>query len=63
MSLGATGAAHFFTPAGAEIATVPEVPSVSATRRSPVGDPDTNLCGWDGERVDYDAAVDALIAA
>jgi hypothetical protein len=30
---------------------------------SPVDDPDANLCGWDGERVDYDAAVDALVAA
>ena len=63
MSLDAAGAAHFVTPAGAEIATVPEVPSVSSTRPSAVDDPDTNLCGWDGERVDYDAAVDALIAA
>jgi hypothetical protein len=63
MSLEAAGAAHFFTPAGAEIAPVPQVPSVSSTRPSPVDDPDTNLCGWDGERVDYDAAVDALIAA
>ena len=33
MSLDAAGAAHFFTPAGAEIAPVPEVPSVSARGR------------------------------
>ncbi len=64
MSLDAADAApRFFTPTGAEIAPVPDVPTVSAPRPAPVDDPDANLCGWDGERVDYDAAVDALIAA
>jgi hypothetical protein len=28
-----------------------------------VDDPGVNLCGWDGERIDYDAPVDALCAA
>jgi Domain of unknown function (DUF222)/HNH endonuclease len=64
VSLDATGAApRFFTPAGAEIAPVPDVPTVSRPGPSPVDDPDANPCGWDGEPVDYDAAVDALIAA
>jgi hypothetical protein len=64
MSLDAAGAApRFFTTTGAEIAPVPDVPTVSRPGLSPVDDPDVNLCGWDGERVDYDAAVDALIAA
>ena len=64
MSLDAAGTApRFFTPAGAEIAPAPDVPTVSRPGPSPVDDPDVNLCGWDGEPVDYDAAVDALIAA
>ena len=69
MSLDAAGAApRFFTPVGSEIAPVPDVPTVSRPRPAPVDysavdDPDVTLCGWDGERVDYDAAVDALIAA
>ena len=64
MSLDAAGAApRFFTPTGAEIAPIPDVPTVAGPGPSPFDDPDANLCGWDGERVDYDAAVDALIAA
>ena len=64
VSLDAARAApRFFTPAGAEVALVPDVPTVSNPRPSRVDDPDANLCGWDGERVDYDAAVDGLIAA
>ena len=64
MSLDAAGAApRFFTPVGSEIAPVPDVPTVSKPGPSPVDGPDANLCGWDGECVDYDAAVDALIAA
>jgi len=30
---------------------------------APVDDPDVNLCGWDGEPLDYDEAVDAMCAA
>jgi len=63
MSLDAAGKARFFMPAGVEIASVPDVPSVSRPEPSPVDDPDATLCGWDGERLDYDAAVDALCAA
>jgi hypothetical protein len=63
MSLDAVRAARFFTPAGAAIAPVPNVPPASPPEPLSVDDPDANLCGWDGERVDYDAAVDALCAA
>ena len=63
MSLDAACAPRFFTSAGVEIAPVPDVPSVPSPGPSPVDDPDVNLCGWDGERIDYDAAVDALCAA
>jgi len=63
MSLDAACTPRFFTAAGAEIAPVPCGPSVPSPGPSPVDDPDANLCGWDGERIDYDAAVDALCAA
>ena len=63
MSLDAACTPHFFTAAGAEIAPVPHVPSLPSPGLSPVDDPDVNLCDWDGERIDYDAAVDALCAA
>ena len=64
MSLDAADAApRFFTATGAEIAPVPDAPTMSRSGPSPADDPDVNLCGWDGEPVDYDAAVDALIAA
>ena len=63
MSLDAACTPRFFTAAGAEIAPVPYVPSVPSPGPLPVDDPDANLCGWDGERIDYDAAVDALCAA
>jgi uncharacterized protein DUF222/HNH endonuclease len=57
---------RFFTPAGAEIARVPasvDVATAPLTTPAAQDDPDVNLCGWDGEPVDYDAAVDALCAA
>ena len=63
MSVGSAATARFFTPAGAEITPVPDVPLVSTPAPWPVDDPDATLCGWDGERIDYDAAVDSLCAA
>jgi hypothetical protein len=63
MSLDAACAPRFFTAAGVEIALVADVPAVPSRQVSAVDDPDVNLCGWDGERIDYDAAVDALCVA
>jgi hypothetical protein len=63
VSFDAACVPRFFTAAGAEIAAVPDVPPVPSPEPSPADDPDANLCGWDGERIDYDAAVDALCAA
>jgi hypothetical protein len=39
------------------------VPSAPIPLSAPVDDPDVNLCGWDGEPVDYDQAVDAMCVA
>jgi hypothetical protein len=63
MSLTPDRTARFFTPAGREIATVPDVPSAQIPAAPTIDDPDINLCGWDGEPVNYDEAVDAMCAA
>ncbi|HXU00053.1 MAG TPA: DUF222 domain-containing protein [Polyangia bacterium] len=63
MSLAANGAARFFTSRDREIAIVPDVPPAATAPPPAVVDTDINLCGWDGEPVDYDAAVDAMCVA
>ena len=64
MSLAADRTARFFTPAGREIDAGARRSGRGQSRRPPpVDDPDINLCGWDGESVDYDAAVDAMCVA
>jgi hypothetical protein len=54
---------RFFTARRHEIVPVPRVPPVSIPPPPAIEDPDINLCRWDGEPVDYDAAVDAMCAA
>jgi hypothetical protein len=63
MSLASNGASRFFTSRDREITFVPETPSAPTAAPLAVVDPDTNLCGWDGEPVDYDEAVDAMCVA
>ena len=63
MSLGADGAPRFFTSRGRGIAFVPDAPPAPTTPSPVVVEPDINLCGWDGEPVDYDQAVDAMCVA
>jgi hypothetical protein len=64
MSLGAGDAApRFFTPRGCEIAPVPDAPAAPIPPLASIDDPDVNLCGWDGEPVDYNDAIDAICAA
>lgn len=63
MSLAAGGVPRFFGHLGREIATVPDVPPRLLALPLPAARPDINLCGWDGESVDYDEAVDAMCAA
>src|SRR5262245_1615804 len=64
MSFAAGDAApRFFGPRGPEIAPVPDAPAASIPRLAPTDDPDVNLCGWDGEPVDYNEAIDAICAA
>ncbi|HEY7371549.1 MAG TPA: DUF222 domain-containing protein [Polyangia bacterium] len=54
---------RFFTARGTEIPSVPDRPSLSISAPPTIDDPAVNLCGWDGEPVDYDATVDAMCAA
>jgi len=64
MSLGAGDAApRFFTPRGCDIAPVPDAPAAPIPPLASIDDPDVNLCGWDGEPVDYNDAIDAICAA
>ena len=64
MSFGASDAApRFFTPCGREVAEVPDAPGAPIPPLAPIDDPDVNLCGWDGEPVDYKEAIDAICAA
>jgi hypothetical protein len=63
MSFRAGDVPRFFTPRGREIERVPESRPLSLPAAEPLTDPDVNLCAWDGEPVDYDAAVDAMCAA
>jgi hypothetical protein len=63
MSLASNGASRFFTSRDREITFVPETPSTPTAAPLAVVDPDINLCGWDGEPVDYDEAVDAMCVA
>src|SRR6185436_3244700 len=63
VSMDAGDVPRFFTPRGREIERAPQVPALSIPIAAPVDDPDVNLCGWDGEPLDYDEAVDAMCAA
>jgi hypothetical protein len=63
MSFEAGGAPRFFTPRGLQIHAVPEARPALLAVPLPVASPHVNLCGWDGEPVDYDQAVDAMCAA
>jgi hypothetical protein len=63
MSLAANGAQRFFTSRDREIAFVPNTPVAPTAPPPVVVDPDINLCGWDGEPVDYDQTVDAMCVA
>ena len=63
MSLDAAGAPRAFSPAPVPRSRLFRRSSSVCRSPSPVDDPDATLCGWDGERVDYDAAVDAMCAA
>jgi hypothetical protein len=64
MSFGAGDAApRFFTGRGREIAAVPDAPPIPIPPLAPIDDPDVNLCGWDGEPVDYGETIDAICAA
>ena len=63
MSFVAGSVPHFFNPRGREVRAVPDVPRPLFGLPPPAVTPDINLCGWDGEPVDYDEAVDAMCAA
>jgi hypothetical protein len=63
MSLAAHGGPRFFTSRDREIAFVPDTPPAPTAPPPAVVDPDINLCGWNGEPVDYGAAVDAMCVA
>jgi hypothetical protein len=63
MSVAALGAPRFFTSRGREIDFVPDIPQAPAPPPLAAFDADINLCGWDGEPVDYDQAVDAMCVA
>ena len=63
MSVAANGAPRFFTSRGREIAFVPDMLQGPAAPPLAALDSDINLCGWDGEPVDYDQAVDAMCVA
>jgi hypothetical protein len=63
MSFAAGSLPRVFNPHGREITAVPDVPSPLLGLPQPGATPDINLCGWDGEPVDYDEAVDAMCAA
>jgi hypothetical protein len=63
VSLAVNGAPRFFTSRGREIAVVPDGPRAPTAPPPAVVDPDINLCGWDGEPVDYEQAVDAMCVA
>jgi hypothetical protein len=54
---------QFFTPREREIAPVPDAPALPIPPLAPIEDPDVNLCGWEGEPVDYNEAIDAICAA
>lgn len=55
---------RFFAPNGGELVPVPEPADAAGAGDLPrIEDPDVNLCGWDGEPVNYDDVVDALCAA
>ena len=62
MALAANGAPRFSTSRDREIACVPDTPPVPPATPVVV-EPDINLCGWDGDPVDYDEAVDAMCVA
>jgi hypothetical protein len=62
MSMDADSGPRFFAPHGQEILTVPAPASPPILALPPIDDPDVNLCQWEGEPVDYDAAVDAMCA-
>jgi hypothetical protein len=55
--------ASFFTADGREISAVPDVPATPIAPPPTIDDAQANLCGWDGEPVDYDDVVDAMCAA
>ena len=63
VSIAAGDVPRFFTPRGREIDRVPDVPTATIPALRPVADPDVNLCGWDGESVDYDEVVNAMCVA
>jgi hypothetical protein len=63
ISVGADGAARFFASGDGDIAFVPATPPVPSAPPTAVVDPDINLCGWDGEPVDYHEVVDAMCVA
>jgi hypothetical protein len=64
MSFAASDAVpRFFTARGQEVAPVPDVSTGPIPPLAPIDNPDVNLCGWDGEPVDYAEAIDAICAA
>jgi Domain of unknown function (DUF222)/HNH endonuclease len=63
MSFAAGSVPRFFGPRGREITVVPDVPPALFELLPAAATPDINLCGWDGEPVDYDQALDAMCAA
>jgi hypothetical protein len=63
MSSEAGAAPRIFTARRAEIVPVPDRPSVPIPAPPTIDDPDVNLCPWDGEPIDYGAAVDAMCAS
>ncbi len=63
ISVAANGAARFFTAGDRDVAFVPDTPPWQSAPPAAVVDPDINLCGWDGEPVDYHETVDAMCVA